>query len=272
MITQKAGNKTSFGALCVAKYHVPNGKKTAEVAIYQLEPKDVPMMTKIYGLAKKDKLIPQNATKPGTARYNMSAILEESIQKALDTINMAANYAIEKEPSARYIAVCKNQFCGVIMGNMPKINRTLKKICYSWTEKPHETELNFIATSPLRRYSEVKGIGTVITAELFNFMQRIRGAKIMRVKSATFAEDFYKKVGFVRERPKNCIIPCETTDTPREIAPMSNAQKYAPEDSEVVSMKITRNKAAKKFAELASKFQREEGEGESIDLASVLRL
>lgn len=253
MITQKACKNTSFGAMCIAKYHVPNGIKTAEVDIYQLEPKDVPMMTKLYDLAKKDKLIPKHAKKPGTARYNMSAILQETLQKALDTINMTANYAIEKEPSARFIAVCKNSFCGVIMGHMPKIDKNLRKISYCWTEKLHETELNFISTIAIKRHPQIKGIGTVITAELFNFMQKIQGVKIMRVKSAIFAEEFYKKVGFVRERPKNCIIPCETTDTPREIASMSNAQQYAPEDSEVVSMKITKNKVAKKIRRICIK-------------------
>jgi len=272
MITHKVASNTSFKGICVAKYQLPSGKKSQEVAIYQLEPKDIPCIEKLLDLSTQGKLFTKRSKIPGTPRKNWKLILWESLQKALDTIKMKENYSLKEEPSAKFIAVSKNKFCGVIVGNMPKVDKNCKKIIHCWTEKPNETELNFIATAPVPRYPKLRGVGTIITAELFNFVQKIENIKIMRVKSAQFAEDFYKKVGFIRDKPKNCVIPCETTETPRELAPMANAQKYLPEDSEVISMKITKNKAAKKFNEFATQFHRQEGNGESIDLATVINL
>lgn len=265
----KKTNNASFKGLCIAKYNLPCGKATRELAIYQLEPRDISLVQKL--LKKTQMLVPKNLKEDKVPRETRANLLFVSLQRAFYSLKMNERYLFENDQCAKLITVSNSKVCGALVGNMPKVVRNCSKIVRSWTGRANETELNWIATTPTSASNPERGIGTALTAEFFNWIKDSKSSNLIRVKSAVFSEGFYERLGFKATRPK--VIQCETNNTPRELASLIAGEHYAPESTTAVySMQIKRDAALKRFQEIASQYNRTDGNNTSIDLSTVIKL
>lgn len=268
MKIQKIDN-TSFNGVCIARYTLPCGKSTRQIDIYQLENRDISILKRL--MRRSKTLVPKGIEKPDTPRETWTGIIFTTLQRAFYSLKMNQKYQFEKDGCAKLIAVSNGKFCGVLVGNMPKVERRCSEIVRSWTGKPRETELNWFGTTPTSKSKPEKGIGTVLTAEFFNFLQSFEHLNLIRVKSYVYAEKFYKTVGFRASRPK--VVQCETDKTPRELASLVAGEDYEPEKTTAVyAMQIPIKNAAEKFEEIALQYNRIRGDNESVDLANVIEL
>lgn len=262
----------TFKGLQVSTYNViekhPNNEKVLkELTIYEMEPKDIPFLN---DLEKKIKLLRKNARRKD--KKNLYKIVISSIEEAKSTLKLRKDFKIN-DPSVIYLASIEKQPCGILMGNMPKINTDDCQLTFSNRNKPNETELDWIATWQPKKGQYLKCTGTALVSEFFNFCKNLKNIDSIFVRSEvphkSKAFDFYHNLGFNHTGEKT--MPVDNNSRPKEIAKLL-LKSFKPDRSHIIPMEISTKDAVIKADHYFSKLNRTELEQRSFDLSKKLDL
>lgn len=273
-----ASGRVAFRGIPLAEYQVhsatgatmgaPPEQKT--VTLIELEPKDIPVLDYLEKRVKKQDILPPNSHEQDVAMHYK--ILEKALKDARNTLRLREQYKI-KDPTVIYLAVADKAPCGLIMGNMPKINQFCQ-ITYSNRNVPNEIELDWLVTFPIRLKTKLKGVGQLLVSRFFKFCGTKPDVKTIFVRSEvpeySRAVEFYKAMGFASLQPDP--VPMDSLDQPRELACLLNEEGFYPNTTQVQPMLIQQEKAQEIAKKIIGKFHPKELEPISQDIRQLVDL
>jgi hypothetical protein len=238
-----------FSGIPVASHTLPGSDgKPHNLTIYELEPRDVPVLKNIQEHIRQHRLLPLSMPLYPYLSHNL--ILYKALREvqAMLTLPEREHY----QPAKAFLAVSENQPCGVGLGNLAK--QTAKGgIVYSNRAKAGETELDWLSTWPINGGTRLKGTGQVLMAHLFNFFQTLPVNSIFLRSQPIYtkADPFYLQLGFSRAGK---LRPCEGDWRPHELTRIAGGKPYIAYTGDISPMKMSIPKAKEVMADLFEKF------------------
>lgn len=286
-------DNTSFKAREVAGYSVLNGAVKRRIKIYGFEHSDIPLLQHLQQLARNNALIPQFATQNEKLNSNLSTLTRLGFKEIEKSLALANEHKLPNIDTIGYIAVANDSnkpdnhlICGLVVGNIPKIDLLKGKIYRSDRARAGETELEYLTAWSPNEGESLKGIGAALTIE---FMQKaiamIKGLKTIYLRSTTDkchpfdARPFYEKLGFKvtdggEKLPKGKLFETFDRNRPRSITAILDPRGYIEYTNVLVEGREISVRRAKKVVETKARelYREEPIENTSVDLSKLLHI
>ena len=266
----------SFKAIRTAEYNVYESKNSKEerkkLTIYELEPSDIPVLEGLKRQAEKKQLFPESKIyNSRNDKNNHYEIILEGIKDTINSLKLKDKFKF-KTPSVEYLAVVNNNVCGLLTGNMPKLDMKSNRIVYSNRNKSNETEMDWLISWQPKCGGNITGIGTALLAEFFNYCNNLKGINTIYVRSEipekSKCPDFYKNFGFIPVQEET--IPCEDELRPVELTRFLNSKKIEFDRSPVIPLELSTEQAKDTFIKVSGKLKREDLDYKSVDLTNLV--
>lgn len=249
----------NFNAIPLAQWRCKTfNNKTKDVVIVAFEQNDLNFVRKFvektHDICKNDsdKLEIVNSTV-----QTIRDILEKTNKKNFERVKM-------------YLALNEGTPCGLLVGNIPKLDKDSQQIKYSsrHNSAKNETELDWLVTWQPKGKSKIKGIGTALVCEYFRTVKKEKFRDVFvrsEVPEKSYATDFYEKLGF------------ETLGTKRLKLFNKNSAQYVISDygegnDDTIPMIVTRKKLQDISQDLSKKMTRQEFKQNSITAEDLIRI
>ena len=251
-------NSPAFTAKLRAKYQLSDAKKDV-VHIYELERCDLSFLGKLLGNIKG------YAKSKGVDDYSRQQVMEESLLASQKLLSYPKTVVGKTKI---LVAVVKENLCGIIVGNVPKVGKN-EHIHYS-SRKNHsknETELDWIATWNPTKKSKLSGVGKVLTTEYFHSLKKDEFKNVYvrsELPELSFAQKFYESIGF------------STLPSGRKSISKSSNNKYIigecdTQGEEIIPMVASRSDIKNSIKINSQKYKRKELSASSEDLENLLK-
>ena len=235
-------NNLNFKAIPIAQWHCKTmNNRTKDISIIAFEKKDLDFAEKFI----------EKATDICKNDPDKLTIVTSTILTIKDLLKLS-NLNIEKVKM--FLALNERTPCGLLVGNVPKIDKESTLIKYSsrHNSAKNETELDWLVTWQPKGKSKIKGIGTALVCEYFRTIKKDKFRDIFvrsEVPEKSYATNFYEKLGFetlgtkclklYNKNSAQYIIP-DYGDGADDTIPMIVTRKTLQDISQDLSKKMTR--------------------------------
>ena len=249
----------NFNAVPLAQWRCKTlDNKTKDVVIFAFEQNDINFVRKFVEKTQDickndlDKLEIVNST-----IRTIRDILDKTNKKNFERVKM-------------FLALNEGTPCGLLVGNVPKLDKDSKQIKYSsrHNSAKNETELDWLVTWQPKGKSKIKGIGTALVCEYFRTVKKDKFRDIFvrsEVPEKSYATNFYEKLGF------------ETIGTKRLKLFNKNSAQYVISDygegnDDTIPMIVTRKNLQDISQDLSKKMTRQEFKQNSIEAEDLIKI
>lgn len=168
------------------------------------------------------------------------------------------------------IAIHEDKPCGILIGNIPKIDTTTKTVLYSSRHNcgKNETELDWLITWPPNKNDKINGIGKALIGEYFNTVKKDKFKDVLvksEVPENSYAQHFYESLGFKTISPKRESLIKRTS---RQYV----IENHAEANDEIIPMIITKKKIGEVLSMLNADMNRQEFIEKSINIENLIEL
>lgn len=249
----------NFNAIPLAQWRCKTlNNKAKDVVIIALEQHDLSFVKKF--VEKTSDICKNDLDKLEIVNSTINTIrdlLEKTNKKNFERVKM-------------FLALNEGTPCGLLVGNIPKLDKDSKQIKYSsrHNSAKNETELDWLVTWQPRGKSKIKGIGTALVCEYFRTVKKDKFRDVFvrsEVPEKSYATNFYEKLGF------------ETLGTKRLKLFNKNSAQYVISDygegnDDTIPMIVTRKKLQDISQDLSKKMTRQEFKQNSIEAEDFIKI
>lgn len=268
-----------FGAIPQAEYTIPKANVQGsfhKVEVYELEPKDKPVLDQLEKRIQDKNLLPKDNGKndKDTHYENLRCTIADAKGILRHRQDENISYA---DTSVVYMAVTDKKPCGLLIGNMPKLTQD-GRITNTYRDKPisQETELDWLMTWPLGELPDrLKGIGKILLSQFYSFCNQLTPTpRTIYIRSElaenSVAPDFYQSMGC--KQTEAGTIPWQTADGPVDVITHLYDPEYAPDPCPILPMEISLTKATQVAKERQQEFQYRPLKRASVPIDEIIDL
>lgn len=262
-----------FSAVPQAKYILPAvqcpEKLSKEVILYEIEPQDLLILKRLEKQVREETLLSDdNGENRKAAHYS---ILRYALTHAKRILRHRQEPSCQfQDTSVIYLAVADKQPCGLLIGNMPKINQC-GQITYTYRDKLPDEETELDCMSTFNR--NIRGVGSVLLSHFYEFCRSLNFKTIYirsDIPKESIAMRFYEKMGCSLAEPHT--IPWQTKTGPVYVTTYLYDPYFKIYSGPIVPMEISVEDARQISEEQNLKFQYTPLEKRSVPIEDVVEL
>ena len=249
----------NFNAIPLAQWRCKTlNNKTKDIVIIAFEENDLNFVRKF---VEKTRDICKND-------LGKLEIVNSTIQTIRDLLEKNNKKNFEKVKM--FLALNEGTPCGLLVGNVPKLDKDSRQIKFSsrHNSAKNETELDWLVTWQPRGKSKIQGTGTALVCEYFRTVKKDKFRDIFvrsEVPEKSYATNFYEKLGF------------EILGTKRLKLFNKNSAQYVISDygegnDDTIPMIVTRKKLQDISQDLSKKMTRQEFKQNSIIAEDFIKI
>lgn len=223
-----------------------------KLAIYEVEINHEPIISHTFERIEAFDMLSFSQNPVFYVAHNV--VIKKALAVIQNLLRIQNNALNGIAPQAKiYMAICDRQLCGIAVSNIPKITKE-GTIIYSKRNHSQETELDWLATWPLKSGQKVKGVGKLLLSYVYDFVREANFESLyIRAMDPklTNAVSFYCSMGCTKAGP---LIPYESPGMPVEIDRMLDPE-HKPYTGTTVPMEINSETASAIARETFNKFK-----------------